>query len=141
MPELTAAEAWATHYRSLKELRAAWPARGWSWDGRLSCVTSSFADEIEAAARIAASVAFPTEWVPGSIGKAPPLVRELVERAGGIRSGQRVLSSPVLGTAFTYCLWWPWGDGMTTSVRIGLGASNPSNDAMQRLRDSFGVEL
>ena len=134
-------ESWNSLFRSMKELRKAWPSRGWSWDGRLSCVTSSCADEVEAGARIAASVAFPSEWGPSGIGRAPPVVRELVERSGGIRSGQRVLSSPVVGTAFVYCLWWPWGDGMTTSVRIGLGSLNPSNDAMQRLRDAFGVEL
>jgi hypothetical protein len=134
-------EPWTSLFRSMKDLKAAWPSRGWSWDQRLTCVTSSFADEVEARARVAASVAFPTEWLPSTLSKAPPLVRELVERAGGIRAGQRVLASPVVGVAFLYCLWWPWGDGMTTSVRIGLGSANPSQDAQQRLRDSFGVEL
>jgi hypothetical protein len=125
----------------MKDFRAAWPSRGWSWDKRLSCVTSSFADEIEAGARAAASGSFPSEWTSNTLQKAPQLVRDIVERAGGIRSGQRVLSSPVVGNAFIYCLWWPWGDGMTTSVRIGLGSANPSQDALQRLRDCFGVEL
>jgi hypothetical protein len=135
------ADAWSSLFRSLKELRTAWPSRGWSWDKRLSCITSSFNDEVEANARIAASVAFPTEWTSTTLQKAPPVVRENVERAGGIRQGQRVLSTAVVGTAFVYCLWWPWGDGMTTSVRIGLGSANPSQEALQRLRDSFGVEL
>jgi hypothetical protein len=125
----------------MKDLKASWPSRGWSWDKRLSCVTSSFADELETAARSAAQVAFPSEWVPSTLPKAPPLVRDVVERAGGIRAGQRVLSSPAIGSAFLFCLWWPWGDGMTTSVRIGLGSANPSQDSLQRLRDSFGVEL
>jgi hypothetical protein len=125
----------------MKDLRAAWPSRGWSWDKRLSCVTSSFADELDPSARAVASVAFPSEWLPNTLSKAPPAVRDLVERAGGIRAGQRVLSSAVIGSSFLYCLWWPWGDGMTTSVRIGLGSANPSQDALQRLRDSFGVEL
>jgi len=136
-----AADAWSSLFRSMKELRAAWPSRGWSWDKRLSCVTSSFADEVEERARAAAAAAFPSEWTSSTIQKAPPMVREIVERAGGIRSGQRVLSSPVVGSAFIYCFWWPWGDAMTTSVRIGLSSANPSHETLQRLRDSFSVEL
>jgi hypothetical protein len=139
--EPSASEVWTSLFRSMKELRAVWPSRGWSWDRRLSCVTSSFADEVEAKARTVATGAFPSEWTSSTIQRAPALVRELVERAGGIRSGQLVLTTGTATGPFVYCLWWPWGDGMTTSVRIGLGASNPSQDGLQRLRDSFGVEV
>jgi hypothetical protein len=125
----------------LKVLRTSWPARGWSWDKRLSCVTSSFSSENDDGARAAAAVAFPSEWTSTSIRGASAPVRDLAERTGGIRAGQLVLTSDAVGTAFGYCLWWPWGDGMTTSVRIGLGSLNPSADALQRLRDTFGVEV
>ncbi len=134
-------DSWAPLLRVLKDLRSSWPARGWSWDKRHSCVTSSFSAEIESNARAAAAVAFPSEWTSTTIQKAPPAVRDLVDRTGGIRAGQLALSSAAVGSAFVYCLWWPWGDGMTISVRVGLGASNPSQDALQRLRDTFGVDL
>ena len=46
-------DAWSLLFGSMKELRAAWPARGWSWDTRLSCVTSSFNSELDVKARTA----------------------------------------------------------------------------------------
>ncbi|MGH7295128.1 MAG: hypothetical protein ACRELB_09355 [Polyangiaceae bacterium] len=125
----------------MKEVRAAWPARGWSWDNRLTCVSSSFATELEGNARTAAGLALGSEWTSSTIHRASPQVRALAERTGGLRSGQMILVSAGVGAAFAYGLWWPWGDGMTTSLRIGLEGVDSSQDAFQRLRDSFGVEL
>jgi len=68
-------------------------------------------------------------------------VREVADRAGGLRAGQLILASGPVGGYFSYGLWWPWGDGMTTSVRIGLGGPGSKQEALQRLRDIFGVEL
>lgn len=125
---------------ALKELRSAWPSRGWSWDRRLSCVTSSFAVEYEEQARAAAARALATEWTPALIGRAPAPLRELAERAGGLRPGQYILSTTATAPGFAYALWWPWGDGMTTSARIGLGGTFAGESSLQRLRDSFNVE-
>ncbi len=124
----------------MKELRAAWPARGWSWDSRLSCVSSSFAAELESSARAAAK-SLVTEWTSSNIAKAPAHLRELAERTGGLRAGQKLLTSAPVGASFVYGLWWPWGDGMTTSMRIGLGGPDATSDALQRLRDAFSVQL
>src|SRR5277367_5921487 len=126
--------------RALKDLRSAWPTRGWSWDARHNCVTSSFSVELETKARAATSVALANEWSPATIRGANPALRDVVERAGGIRAGQLVLASSTIGGPFAYGLWWPWGDGMTTSLRIGLGGPGATQDALQRLRDAFGVE-
>ncbi len=127
-------------FRTLKDLRSAWPTRGWSWDGRLSCVTSSFNVEVEVKARSAASIALVNEWTASTIRNAAPALREIVERAGGLRSGQLVLAGSTTAGPFAYGLWWPWGDGMTTSLRIGLGGPGATQDTLQRLRDAFGVE-
>jgi hypothetical protein len=127
-------------FAALKDLRAAWPSRGFSWDTRMTCVTSSINAEIQAKARTALAVALPTEWTSTSIAQAPPGLRDLAERTGGLRSGQLLLVSLPAGSTYAYGLWWPWGDGITTSVRIGLGGSGATNDAQQRLRDAFGVE-
>jgi hypothetical protein len=133
------ADAWAIALRPLQQLRASWPSRGWSWDGRLSCVSSSFSAELDAKARAIALAAMPREWTKSNAHVAPASIREIAERSGGLRSGQAILAGD--GAAFAYGLWWPWGDGMTTSLRIGLGGSEPSQSTLQRLRDVFGVEL
>jgi hypothetical protein len=137
-------DPWFAIFGGLKNLRAAWPSRGWSWDMRVSCVSSSFITELDAKARAAASAILPKEWTPATISAAPSALREIAERTGGLRTGQAIFSAPTiaLGAAFAYGLWWPWGDGMTTSMRIGLGGPQSSHESMhQRLRDAFGVEL
>jgi hypothetical protein len=127
--------------RALRELRAAWPQRGWSWDGRLQCVSSSFVTELEPKARAATAGVLPTEFTSATLSRAPTPYRELAERTGGLRSGQLLLVSVPMGHAFAYGLWWPWGDGMTTSLRVGLAGADSSHEALQGLRDAFGVEL
>ncbi|MGO9836307.1 MAG: hypothetical protein ACLP1X_19060 [Polyangiaceae bacterium] len=140
-PDRVLGDAWLLILSSLKELRAAWPTRGWSWDARQSCVASSFSVELEAKAKAVASVALSREWTVATIDRAPSALRELAERTGGLREGQMLLASSTVGSAFAYGLWWPWGDGMTTSARIGLGGPSVKTDDMQRLRDAFGVQL
>jgi hypothetical protein len=135
-------DPWATLFGAMKEIRGTWPSYGWSWDARVSCVTSSFSVELERRARSVAVIALTSEWTSSTIAQAPAHVREIAERAGGLRAGQMILSSASIGGAlFAYGLWWPWGDGMTTSVRIGLGGPGARQELLQRLRDVFGVEL
>jgi hypothetical protein len=126
---------------ALKELRAKWPSRGWSWDGRLQCVSSSFQVEFEAQARSAVVLVLATEWRSSTVDRAPPVVRDLATRTGGLRSGQMILTGDPVAAVFLYGLWWPWGDGMTTSLRIGLAGNHVSEDAFQSLREVFGAEI
>jgi hypothetical protein len=133
-------DSWTPLLEALKRVRASWPQRGWSWDGRFSCVTSTFNADIETRARAAIAPALITEWTPTTIVQAAPVLREVVERTGGMRAGQIFFASAVVGRAFTFGLWWPWGDGMATSLRIGVGGPDAREDAQARLRDTFGVE-
>jgi hypothetical protein len=135
-------DPWSLLFGAMKEIRASWPSYGWSWDARVSCVTSSFSAELEGKARSVAAIALTHEWTSTTIQQAPAHLRELAERTGGLRAGQMILSSASIGGAlFAYGFWWPWGDGMTTSVRIGLGGPGAKPELLQRLRDIFGVEL
>jgi hypothetical protein len=134
-------DSWLTLLDAMKRLRVAWPARGWSWDARLSCVASSFNIEVEAQARTAAAIALTNEWTWTTMQRAPAPLRDVAERTGGLRAGQMLLASQAVGAVFAYGLWWPWGNGMTTSVRIGLDGSGATQDAVQRMRSVFGVEL
>jgi hypothetical protein len=136
-----AGDPWSLLFGAMKEIRASWPSYGWSWDARVSCVTSSFSVELEGKARSVAAIALSSEWTSATIQQAPAHLREIAERAGGLRAGQLVLSSAPVGNLFAYGLWWPWGDGMTTSVRIGLGGPGARQEVLQRLRDVFGVEV
>jgi len=36
-------------------------------------------------------------------------------------------------------LWWPWGDGTTVTLRIGLHGLDQPKVRYPRLRDVFGI--
>ncbi len=127
-------------FAELARLQRAWPGGGWSWDGRLLCVASSFDKEIAREARSAASLALPIEWRSATIRDAPSIVREIAETAGGVRSDQLLLcTEPVVGV-IAFGLWWPWNDESTTSLRVGLAGRATERD-QERFRDMFGASV
>jgi hypothetical protein len=128
-------------FEPLRRLRNSWPQRGWSWDSRVACVSSSFSVDLEQKNRALALSSMQTEYTSRSIATAPPALREICDRAGGLRSGQYVFMGPLVGRVFAYGLWWPWGDGMTISLRVGVGGIDESHDLMNNLREVFGVSL
>jgi len=125
----------------LRRLRGEWPQRGWSWDSRVACISSSFTSDLETSNRALALQAMPTEYTSRSVATATPGLREICDKAGGLRSGQLFLVGAPVGRVFAYGLWWPWGDGMTISLRIGLGGIDESHELMNKLREAFGVSL
>src|SRR5206468_2065072 len=89
----TVSESWTPLFDAFRSLRTAWPKHGWSWDGRLTCISSSFNVEVETSARAAAAIALPAEFTPLTIHKAPAALQDLAERTGGLRAGQLLLGS------------------------------------------------
>lgn len=134
-------EAWQPVFDSLARMKSAWPTRGWSWDPRLMCITSSFTTEQEPAARKATQVALQNEWTSATIVRAPQQLRDVGERAGGVRQGQLALSTGPINGLLVYGLWWPWGDGETVSLRVGLADVDPQREPYMRFRDVFGVTI
>ena len=134
-------EAWQPLFDSLGRMKAAWPTRGWSWDPRLHAVTSSFTTEQEPAARISVQMALQTEWTSATIIRAPQSLRDVAERAGGVRPGQTALSTGPISGLLAYGLWWPWGDGETVSLRVGLADVDPNREPYIRFRDVFSVSF
>lgn len=126
---------------SFRKLRAAWPTRGWSWDGRFFCLASSFDSEFAAGARSAAQIALPNEWTSTSLSRAPSVLRELAEQTGGLRPGQSLFGSAPIGRSHAYGLWWPWRDSTSISLRIGLAGPDFGERQNAQLRDIFGVTL
>ncbi len=137
----TSGDAWAPLIETFRAFRTSWPARGWSWDSRLNCISSSFSTEFEQKGRAAATASLPLEFVAASIARAPALLQEVAERSGGLRSGQLLLSAPVFNGVLAYGLWWPWGDGETISFRVGLANVDWAREPYPRFREVFNVQL
>jgi len=134
-------DAWQPLFESLGRMKASWPTRGWSWDPRLLCITSSFTTEQEQQARKAVQSALQNEWSASTIAHGPQQLRDVVERAGGVRQGQLALSTGPVNGLLVYGLWWPWGDGETVSLRVGLADVDPNREPFIQFRDMFGVSL
>lgn len=122
----------------LAQFRAGWPKRGWSWDGRLSCIASAFGVELVEEAKSALQLAFPHQWSHRTLGQAPALLQQIAERSGGVRADQLLVSSAPVDGVVAYGLWWPWGDDTTISLRIGI-AGGPVTRMESRLRETFNA--
>lgn len=131
--------AWDPLFARLTTLKQSWPARAWSWDKRFMCITSSFTVEYEAQARAAARAALPTEVTAKTLAQAPPNVRALAERTGGLRASQLILRADDAPGLFVYGLWWPWGDDATISFRLGIANLEWNDEPYPRFRQIFNV--
>jgi hypothetical protein len=126
---------------ALKRMRAAWPSRGWSWDSRLNCITSSFSTDFEAKARGAIAEALQQRFTAANLATAPRPVREVVERSGGLRSSQVAFAGGNPPGLLVFGLWWPWNDQATISLRVGLCDVDLAQEPYPSFREIFGVEL
>jgi len=133
--------SWNALFDRFKKLKTTWPARAWSWDSRLMCVTSSFPVEVETTARAAALEALPVEFTAATLARAPSDLRRVAERTGGLRMGQLLLTTRDPTPVIAFGLWWPWGDGMTTSFRVGLDGLDWDDEPYPAMREIFSVQL
>ncbi|HVZ74727.1 MAG TPA: hypothetical protein VHJ20_20230 [Polyangia bacterium] len=135
----TADEQWQGLFAALEKLKAQWPAQDWTYDRRLKCVASSIPMNLESAARAAMAELLPTSFSAQTLASAPEGVRKLAEGCGGVRSSQLLFWGGEAGAPGAFGLWWPWGDGTTVSLRVGLHDVDLPKERYPRLRDIFGI--
>ena len=133
------ADQWQELFEGLERLKAKWPAKDWTYDRRLKCVASSIPINLEAEARAAMTEVLPTSFSAQTLAAAPENVRKVAEGCGGVRSSQLLFWGGELGGPGTLGLWWPWGDGTTVSLRIGLHDVDLPKERYPKLRDIFGI--
>lgn len=125
-------------FDALSRFRASWPRRGWSYDGRLLCVASTFDTGLAEQARGLVQVLLPHVWTDRTLASAGDLLVDIARRTGGVRSNQMIFGADRLGAITPYGLWWPWEDGYTISLRIGLDGGSQRD--MVELCSVFGAE-
>jgi hypothetical protein len=136
---VTSPEPWQPLLDGLSKLRTEWPGTGWGWDPRFKCVASSFGKEIAERAREAMSGVLDREWSAATIASAPEDVRALSGRYGGVRSGQLLFTGVPVDGMSLYALWWPWGDGATISLRVGVANCNRPTELFPLVRAVFKI--
>ena len=123
---------------ALSRFRTTWPRRGWSYDNRFQCVASTFDSNFAAEAKVLIAVMLPLVWTERTLLSAGPVINTVAARTGGVRAAQMIFGAERAGYITPYGLWWPWEEGRTISLRIGLeGASG--GDVID-LCAAFGTE-
>ncbi len=135
----TVDETWSSVFAAIERLRDRWPDPAWTYDRRLKCVASSFPMAREADARAAMTESLPQSWSAASLSGAPAAVLALAESCGGLRASQLLFWGGEPDGPGVFGLWWPWGDGTTVSLRIGLHGVDLPKERYPRLRDVFGI--
>lgn len=123
--------------------RALFAALGstWGWDGRSSTVVLSFPRAQLGGILTRVSGVLGGSWTADTLHTAPARVQCIAEDIGGLRPGQSLLAAatPVDSPALFGALW-PWGDGVTMSLRLGYsvpGLSNAAREANDALLKSW----
>jgi hypothetical protein len=135
----TSDEAWNSVFVALERLRDRWPSTDWSYDRRLKCVASSIPLSDEAAARASFADVLPGVWSTTTLPGAPDGIRAFSETCGGVRAAQQLLWGGESDGPGAFGLWWPWGDGTTVTLRIGLHNVDLPKERYPRLRTVFGI--
>jgi hypothetical protein len=132
-------QEWGELFQALERLKGKWPAPDWTYDRRLKCVASSIPMNLETGARAAMAEVLPTSYGAQTLASAPEGVRKVAEGCGGVRSSQLLFWGGGEAAAGAFGLWWPWGDGTTVSLRIGLHDVDLPKERYPKLRDIFGI--
>ena len=133
----TAIESWDALFESLGRFKDGWPGKSWSYDSRMRCVVSAITLESAAAAEAAIAEVLTQSWTTRELATAPDTTRATTQACGGLREGQKIYwGGSTLGA---FGLWWPWGDGQTVSLRVGLHDVDSPTVRYSRLRHVFGI--
>ncbi len=137
MSETTA--PWQPILESLTALKEAWPSTEWTWDHRIKCLSSTLAPNMVAAGQPVLAKAMPLEWTSESFASSPDHVRALEERCGALRAGQKMLTQEPVAGMVLFGLWWPWGDGVTVGVRVGVANCPAPKELYPAMRALFNI--
>jgi hypothetical protein len=115
----------------------------WKWDSRLETVLAQFCADNKDRFRAILERYLRITWDSSNIGNAPDIVRIINSHLGGLMPGQLLFTSDPNQDALIFCAWWPWGDGKTISIRVGLYYMKLSDsekaEQINHLKGWFGV--
>jgi len=115
----------------------------WKWDGRFGTVVAEFPLDKKASVFGVLDRYLTSRWDSASIEDAPEIVKKIQEHLGGLMAGQLLLLSDPDAKLLVYCAWWPWGNGQTISIRVGLFGETSGDEGQapveRTLRAAFDV--
>ncbi len=106
----------------------------WKWDDWVGAFLAEISTDKELEARTILEKHLPVLWDSSNINKAPKVVQDLANYLGGIKPAQYLFCSDPSSEAFVFCAWWPWGNGITISLRIAPYDTNLSKSVENELK-------
>jgi hypothetical protein len=94
----------------------------WRWDDQFGHALVVFEKEFLELIYIPIVNEFDCQWDFNSIDKAPGPIHQFVQSSFGLIPGQKLFTTSIARNAglFLYATWWPWGDNINFSLRVGL---------------------
>ena len=107
------------------------------WDDYIGAFLTTFPVDQAQQIETICTKYFMSRWDHESLVKAPPSVLAIAENLGGLRAAQRLLMTRPDQFVMAFGAWWPWGDGQTISLRIGLVTDDVPEHAKAELFKEF----
>ncbi|MGD8512788.1 MAG: hypothetical protein PVG85_02460 [Deltaproteobacteria bacterium] len=96
----------------------------WQWDEPLHVALVSL-EAVHAGDVLAAlSAGFDEEWDSFTVSSAPQSISNFFTSSYGLLPGQKAFTADNGSGVILFALWWAWGDGTKTSLRIGIFSSD-----------------
>jgi hypothetical protein len=92
----------------------------WEWDDYIGAFLATFGQQEAEAIEAICDQCFMSRWDAAALGDIPADVMAVAESLGGLRNRQQLMVTAPGDFLTAYGAWWPWGDGKTISLRIGL---------------------
>jgi hypothetical protein len=109
----------------------------WKWDERFGTVLAEFDVGNKESVSNIIKIYMGDIWDNGNSKTAPEVVQTVINYFGGLSHGQQLFTSDPKGDDLVLCALWPWGNGKTISIRMGVFAEVLSDDDNEELTKEF----
>jgi len=109
----------------------------WKWDDRFETVLAEFSVADKESVQKIIQLQMGDVWNHGNLEKVPDIVQMIIDYFGGMSPGQQLFVSNPDKEDLVLCAWWPWGNGRTISIRLGVFADSLSEEENKELTRLF----
>jgi hypothetical protein len=109
----------------------------WEWDDRFEAVLATCTTANKEDIQLSLKSLLKTIWDNSNTEDAPDVVLDAISHFGGLMPGQLLFTSDLNQDILLCCVWWPWGDGETFSIRVAPYPKKISDEDKPELNKKF----
>ncbi len=109
----------------------------WKWDERFGTALAEFSTSDEKSIRTAMKTHLGDVWADDNSETAPESIQTIIHYFGGLNPGQKLFASTPDKNDIILCAWWPWGNGQSISIRLGVFCESFSDEDNEKLTQMF----